>query len=556
MKKANNSNFSNVKDSYPAENSNLENKLETSDFNSKMPVENSHLENQLESPEQLSKVKLLRSVAVPNTELDNVIKDIEYLTSLGLTKTSNNEAMKNALNRYIRITGSEYVFPLPSAVSQDEELIKIRNELAYLTSLGLTENSDNETMKSALSRFRQITGYGYFSRAPAPSIITTLAGTGVQGFSGDGRAGLNASFNSLSGVAVDRNGNLFIADAGNHRIRRVAAGTGIITTVAGNGTAGFSGDGGAGSNASLNYPIGVAVDGAGNLFIADTNNQRIRRVDTSGIITTVAGSGPTNIERGPYQIDVNAFSGDQGAATSARLAFPHGVAVDGAGNIFIADFYNQRIRRVDTSGIITTVAGSGPNGYPSEAMNFTGDGGPARNARLYFPSGIAVDTSGNIFFISAARILRVDVSGNITSVAGNGTNNFSGDGGPSTSAAFRFPQAVAVDGRGNVLIADTYNQRIRRVDMSGIITTVVGTGGVSIDASGNLVNFDNPSGIALDTSGNLFIADSYTNKIYKVNNLLPAQATRGGRRRRNKKSRRVKKSRELRKSRRVRKSKN
>jgi sugar lactone lactonase YvrE len=210
-------------------------------------------------------------------------------------------------------------------------------------------------------------------------IITTVAGNGIPGYSGDGGPATSASLSGPSGVVVDATGNLLIADSSNYRIRRVDASTGIITTVAGNGIRGFSGDGGPATSASLS-PIGVAVDATGNLFIADTGNHRIRRVDEStGIITTVAGNG------------IRGFSGDGGPATSASLNYPTGVAVDGSGNLFIADAANNRIRWVDAStGIITTVAG---NGMP----DYSGDGGPATSASLNGPSGVVVDAAGNLF---------------------------------------------------------------------------------------------------------------------------------------------------------------
>jgi sugar lactone lactonase YvrE len=255
--------------------------------------------------------------------------------------------------------------------------------------------------------------------------------------------------NGPNGVAVDASGNLFIADEWNQRIRRVEAATGVITTVAGNGTAGFSGDGGTATSASLARPTGVAVDAAGNLFIADQWNYRIRRVEaTTGVITTVAGDGRQG------------FGGDGGAATSASLNTPTRVAVDGSGNLFIADYGNARIRRVEAaSGVITTVAGNG-------IWGFGGDGGAATSANLYFPYGLAVDGSGNLFIADYGnvRVRRVQAaSGVITTVAGDGTRGFSEDGGAATSASLDGPLGVAVDASGNLFIADPGNQRVRRV---------------------------------------------------------------------------------------------
>ncbi len=215
-----------------------------------------------------------------------------------------------------------------------------------------------------------------------------------------------------------------------------------IVTVAGNGTFGYSGDGGPGTDASLADPSGVHVDGSGNLYIVDTNNRRIRKVDPSGTITTVAGNGNSG------------YSGDGGPGTDASLADPSGVHVDGSGNLYIADTNNQRIRKVDPSGTITTVAGDGNSG-------FSGDGGPATDARLNFPSAVYVDGSGNLYIADREnhRIRKVDALGTITTVAGNGGFGSSGDGGAATAASLAFPSGVYVDGSGNLFIADRHNTR-------------------------------------------------------------------------------------------------
>ena len=297
---------------------------------------------------------------------------------------------------------------------------------------------------------------------------------------------------------MDASGNLFIADVDNNVIRKVST-TGVITTVAGNGTQGYSGDGGSADSAELNSPEGVAVDASGNLFIGDVTNNRIRKVSTSGIITTVAGNGTLG------------YSGDGGSATSAALAYPSGVAVDASGNLFIAD--NNRIRKVSTSGVITTVAGNGTRGY-------SGDGGSADSAELNSPRGVAVDTSGNLFIADQGnnRIRKVSTSGIITTVAGNGRQGYSGDGGSADSAELD-PISVAVDASGNLFIADYANFRIRKVSTSGVITTVAGNGtrGYSGDGgSADSAELNSPEGVAVDASGNLFITDYYNNRIREV----------------------------------------
>ncbi|MEM7735487.1 MAG: MBG domain-containing protein [Deinococcota bacterium] len=273
--------------------------------------------------------------------------------------------------------------------------------------------------------------------------ISTVAGTGTRGFSGDGDLATAAQLFNPTNVTIDSAGNLFIADFDNDRIRKVDT-SGIISTVAGT-TEGFSGDGGLATAAQLSLPTDVAVDSAGNLFIADRLNYRIRKVDTAGIITTVAGDG------------TEGFSGDGGLATAAQLNWPFGVTVDSAGNLFIADFDNDRIRKVDTSGIITTVAGDGTEG-------FGGDGGPATAAQLRNPIDVTVDSAGNLFIADQInhRIRKVDTAGIITTVAGT-TRGFGGDGGLATAAQLNRPYSVTVDSAGNLFIADFGNNRIRKV---------------------------------------------------------------------------------------------
>jgi sugar lactone lactonase YvrE len=289
-------------------------------------------------------------------------------------------------------------------------------------------------------------------RVSADGKITLVAGNGSYGFAGDGGPATSAQLYNATGVAVDSVGNLFIADTANNRIRKVDT-SGIIITVAGNGFNGMSGDGGLATLAELNYPRGVAVDSVGNLFIADGDNSRIRKVDTSGIITTVAGDG---------YMHPNGDIGDSGPATLAQLNYPTGVAVDSIGNIFIADTNNNRIRKVDTSGIITTVAGSGPSAYIG---GYSGDGGSATLAQLSSPTGVAVDSTSNLLIADRGshRICKISNIGNIAAIAGNGYEGFGGDGGPATSAQLDQPTGVAVDSKGNIYIADTNNNRIRKV---------------------------------------------------------------------------------------------
>jgi uncharacterized protein (TIGR03437 family) len=324
-------------------------------------------------------------------------------------------------------------------------------------------------------------------RKVSGGVITTVAGNGTQGYSGDNGPAISAELAGPYGIAVDAASNLYIGDAPANRVRKVSGG--VITTVAGNGLPGYSGDNGPAASAQLNYPYGVSVDAAGNLYIADSNNYRIRKV-SGGMITTVAGNGTTG------------FGGDNGPATSAQLQ-PTGVAVDAAGSLYIADALNNRIRKV-SNGVITTVAG---NGTPA----FSGDNGPATNAELYLPYGVAVDAASNLYIADTFNYRIRNVSGGvITTVAGNGTEGFGRDTGPATSSPLYYPYGVAVDSAGNLYIADTDNQRIRKVS-NGVISTVAGDG-----PSPDYLSF--PQGVAVDSAGNLYIADTNNHSIRKVSN--------------------------------------
>jgi len=362
-----------------------------------------------------------------------------------------------------------------------------------------------------------VTGPGPFSyqwqlnQTNLPSdIITTVAGNGNFGYSGDGSAATNASLGFPADVAVDPTGNLFIADVNNEVIRKVDT-SGIITTVAGNGTNGYSGDGGAATNAELNFPYSVAVDANGNLFIGD-GNQRIRKVAANGIITTVAGNG------------TNGYSGDGGAATNAELFYPS-VTLDTIGDLFITDSGNNVIREVKTNGIITTVAGNG-YGAGIGLGGYSGDGGAATNAELFNPYNTAVDTTGNLFIADTGNqvVREVKTNGIITTVAGNGYGagtrygGYSGDGGEATNAELSGPLDVAVDAIGNLFIVDAGNNVIREVETNGIITTAAGNGYPGYSGDGSIATnaeLSSPQGEDVDATGDLFIADG-NNVIRKV----------------------------------------
>jgi uncharacterized protein (TIGR03437 family) len=339
----------------------------------------------------------------------------------------------------------------------------------------------------------------FSSLALAQGTINTYAGADDL-FTGSGQPATAAHLLGPTGVAVDGQGNVYIADPALAIVLKVAAGTGVITIAAGNGLATFAGDGGAAAGASLSHPTGVVVDSAGNLFIADPYNSNIRKVDTNGIITTVAGAGGQA-----------GFSGDGGLATKALLNSPNSVAVDKLGNLYIVDFVNQRVRMLSAgTGVITTIAGNGNLGTG-------GDGGPATSASLDNPVGIAVDSAGNVYVSDAGNCAVREISGGIMStIAGTlGKCGFAGDGSQANKAMLSFPDGVAVDASGNIYIADTANQRIRRVT-GGNISTIAGTStaGFSGDgAAAALATFSSPQGVAVDASGNIYVADVNNNRV-------------------------------------------
>lgn len=346
-----------------------------------------------------------------------------------------------------------------------------------------------------------------FSLNSNAQIINTIAGNGVAGAAGDGSAAISAQLNVPYGVAIDALGNLYIADMSNNKIRKVNT-SGIITTFAGTGVQGYSGDGAAATSAKLAGPTGVAVDASGNVYIADNSNNRIRKVNTSGIITTVAGIG-----------GASGFTGDGGAATAAKLANPWGLTLDKNGNIYFSDSQNHRIRKINTSGIISTIAGIGSNG-------FSGDGSAATSAMLNLPCGVAIDTIGNVYIADRnnRRVRKVDVTGIITTFAGTGVTGYSGDGGAATSAQLSSHYGIGIDEAGNIYIGDTNNGCVRKVNTAGIISTMAGIGTLGYSGDGGLATnaqLNMPTGIAFDYYGNAFIADLNNDRIRKVTCVSP-----------------------------------
>ncbi|MBC7554835.1 MAG: T9SS type A sorting domain-containing protein [Taibaiella sp.] len=340
-------------------------------------------------------------------------------------------------------------------------------------------------------------------------IISTFAGNGPENevtgtFAGDGGQATAASLSRPSNLCFDGAGSLLIVDGHNMRIRKVTI-AGIITTIAGTGTIGYSGDGGMATAAQLNAPNGVTTDKNGNIYITEAT--RIRKINTAGIITTIAGNGTLG------------YSGDGGAATAATMKAV-AVTVDSIGNIFIADGGNHCIRKVNSSGIISTIAGNG-------TLGFSGDGGPASAAQLYGPGSIAFDRAGNMYIVDGLnlRIRKIDTAGIVTTIAGNGTNMASGDGGPASTATISNAPAIALDAADNIYFPQSTGGVVRKIDhITGIITSVAGNGtlcGFSGDG-GPAVSAEmcGPVGLAIDATGRVYFTDTKNHRVRRLSSTL------------------------------------
>ncbi|MEO8761695.1 MAG: T9SS type A sorting domain-containing protein [Bacteroidia bacterium] len=344
----------------------------------------------------------------------------------------------------------------------------------------------------------------------AQCLITTFAGNGSASYSGDGGQATSASFRP-TGLSIDSSENsLYVCDFANNRIRKIDFSSGIITTIAGDGTLGYSGDGGQATDAKFSNPNSIDIDKTGNMYITDFNNNVIRKVNIStGIVSTIAGNGNVG------------YSGDGGQATSAVLTSPLGIAIDTFGNLFFCDEINHIVRKINRqSGIITTIVGTGTAGY-------SGDGGLANNAQINNPLKVQFDKLNNIYIVDAGNnvIRKVDATTSvITTIAGNGSAGYNGDGGHATNAQLNVPEFIIIDTFGNLFISDGVNNNVvRRVDIStGIISTIAGTGVAGYNGDGInplAAQLNAPIGLALDKHDNLYIAEDNNYRVRKISNV-------------------------------------
>jgi RHS repeat-associated protein len=379
--------------------------------------------------------------------------------------------------------------------------VYVKNDVIELFGKGWSIDGIRELLKTPYGQIALVNGGGY--ELFGGMVIKTVAGNGMVGYNGDNIPAIEAQITGPRDVLLDNDGNIYIADAGNKRVRKVDT-NGIITTVAGNGGSGYGGDGGLATETRIGSPLGLAIDREGNLYIS-TANHRVLKVDTDGIITTVAGTG----EQG--------YNGDGIPATEAYLFEPVGLEIDDAGNLYIADRRNHRVRRVSPDGIITTVAGNGGTVFGGGDV---GDGGPATEARVSYPTDVALDSQGNLYIVGSykGRLRKVDQSGIITTVAGGGQQSgYSGEGGPATEATLPDLNAVEIDDEDNIYLA--IDKRVVKVDNNGIIYTVAGNGEWGLTEEGaapTSTSIPDPRGIAVDKSGAIYIADKYDDKILKL----------------------------------------
>ncbi len=344
----------------------------------------------------------------------------------------------------------------------------------------------------------------FFSNYTKAQTISTIVGNGISGYSGNGGAATLSNISEPMLICFDAFGNLYFSEYGNNVIRKINT-SGIITTVAGNDSAGYAGDNGQATNARLNSPTGITIDDSQNIYIADQRNHVIRKVNSVGIISTIAGTG------------IAGFLGDGGRGDSAQLNNPSDLAIDKRGNLIIGDEYNSAIRKLNlTTGIITTIAGM------LDSPGYTGNNGPATNAKIGDVFGIKIDNSGNLFIAESYPqhiIRKIDTNGIISLVAGNDSSTFVGDGMPATATNIAGPGDVAIDDSGNVYFSTQWANVVRKINTAGILSTYAGNYSMGYSGDGGAATsakLNSPLGLAIDTTGNIYIADAGNYRIRKI----------------------------------------
>jgi murein DD-endopeptidase MepM/ murein hydrolase activator NlpD len=428
-----------------------------------------------------------------------------FRPGLGVIASTPRSDWINLVERSLTMVGGDHLHKVPwcgyAVRSGFAGFGKVVHVLSPSTTIAVPATNWGDIMRRLIGLpFAYFIGL-LFSMATSAQTISTIAGDGTRGFGGDGGPAKAAMLNLPIAVAVNKNGLVFVSDVGNNRIRVIAP-DGTISTYAGNGSSGFGGDNGPATEATLNGPYGLTVDRVGNLIFADLWNHRIRMISPDGIISTIVGNGS------------DAFSGDGGLAINAGLRQPWGVAKDEIGNLYVSDIIDNRIRKIDTAGLISTFAGNG-------SVGFGGDGGAATSAMFHEPAGLSVDGAGNLYVADNVncRIRRVDSSGIITTSAGTGLCRFGGDGGSAKVADLNYPVSVAIDWDGSQLIVDSNNHRIRRIDPNDLISTVAGNGVKGFNGDDGLAietSLNTPIGVAVDFYGRILIADQENNRVRRA----------------------------------------
>jgi len=431
-----------------------------------------------------------------------ILAAITIVAYNGIARSAHETSLKSDLRNGATQLGLDQIktggYPVSISAADDNRGLKHGDHTSFqYTSDGdtfcLTATSDI----SGVPAFHISSEGGAIEQGPCPGhtsenstwTVSTLAGSGTAGFANG--TGTAAQFNEQRGVAVDGSGNLYVADWRNHRVRKISP-AGVVTTFAGSGTAGYAN--GTGTAAQFNEPYDIAIDSAGVLYVADADNNRIRKITPAGVVTTLAGSG--------------SYGFANGTGTAAQFAYPEGIAVDSSGNVYVCDNDNERIRKITPAGVVTTLAGSGVAGFAD---------GMGTAARFNNPEGITIDAAGNLYVADREnhRIRKITPAGVVTTLAGSGVAGFAN--GTGTAAQFNKPTGLAIDADGSIYVADSENNRIRKITSTGVVTTIAGSGIYGhVDGPGSVAEFTHPLNLAIDDSGIIYVSDSYESRIRKI----------------------------------------